>query len=79
VQELIAAAGPILPFDETAARRYDSCAPIWSVRAAAWRSPTCASPPSRLCVTARSSQAASATSRGFPDLRVENWLTEDPA
>jgi tRNA(fMet)-specific endonuclease VapC len=77
VQQLIASAGPILPFDEAAAARYGS------LRATLEREGRrLAEPDLRIAAIALSRDATLVTGnvRHFarvPDLRVENWLADD--
>ena len=77
VAELIASAGPILPFDENAARRYGL------LRADLERAGRrVAEPDLRIAAIALSRDATLVTGnvRHFeriPDLRVENWLIDD--
>jgi tRNA(fMet)-specific endonuclease VapC len=79
VQELIASAGPILPFDENAAQRYGQ------LRAELERSGRrVAEPDLRIAAIALARGATLVTGnvRHFariPDLRVENWLVDDLA
>jgi tRNA(fMet)-specific endonuclease VapC len=77
VQELIASAGPILPFDESAARRYGE------LRAELERTrQRVAEPDLRIAAIALARDATLVTGnvRRFariPDLRVENWLIDE--
>ncbi len=77
VQELIASAGPILPFDEIAARRYGQ------LRAELERTGRGVSEPDlRIAAIALASGATLVTGnvRHFariPGLRVENWLVDE--
>jgi tRNA(fMet)-specific endonuclease VapC len=76
VHELVAAAGPILPFDETAARRYGELRA--ELEAAGRR---VAEPDLRIASIALARDATLVTGnvRHFariPGLRVENWLVE---
>jgi len=78
VRDLIASAGPILPFDETAAQRYGP------LRASLEREGRgLAEPDLRIAAIALSREATLVTGnvRHFarvPDLRVENWLSDAP-
>jgi tRNA(fMet)-specific endonuclease VapC len=77
VRDLIASAGPILPFDEAAAHRYGS------VRAALERDGRRLDEPDlriAAIVLSRDGTLVTGNVRHFarvPDLRVENWLTDD--
>lgn len=77
VQELIESAGPVLPFDETAARHYGG------LRAGLERDGRrLAEPDLRIAAIALSRDATLVTAnvRHFarvPGLRVENWLIDD--
>ena len=79
VQELIASAGPILPFDEIAARRYGQ------LRAELERAGRgVAEPDLRIAAIALASGATLVTGNvrhfaGIPELRVENWLVKESA
>lgn len=77
VHELIAAAGPILPFDEAAARRYGALRA--ELEAAGRRM---AEPDLRIAAIAltRDATLVTANVRHFarvPGLRVENWLLDE--
>ena len=77
VRDLIASAGPILPFDEAAAQRYG---PLRADLEGA--GPRLAEPDLRIAAIALSRDATLVTGnvRHFarvPDLRIENWLTDE--
>jgi tRNA(fMet)-specific endonuclease VapC len=79
VQDLIASAGPILPFDENAGRYYGQ------LRADLERQgQRIAEPDLRIAaiVLARGATLVTGNVRRFariPELRVENWLIDEPA
>jgi len=77
VRELIASAGPILPFDATAAQRYGTLRA--ELEADGRR---LAEPDLRIAaiVLARGATLVTGNVRHFarvPDLRIENWLVEE--
>jgi tRNA(fMet)-specific endonuclease VapC len=79
VQQLVASAGPILSFDESAARRYGQ------LRADLERvGRRVAEPDLRIAaiVLARGATLVTGNVRHFahiPELRIENWLVDEPA
>ena len=77
VHELIASAGPILPFDEAAARRYGE---LRATLEAAGRRVAGADLRIAAIVLTRDATLVTANVRHFariPGLRIENWLVDD--